>query len=49
MAERQILLWAAPPTVGGMAVLGSVAFHLAIHIVEWSWLGTISERLMSVA
>ena len=49
LRDRQPLVWAASILVGVFAALASIAFRFAINAVQLPWLGTMSERVASVA
>jgi chloride channel protein, CIC family len=49
LRERQPLLWAASILVGALAGIASIVFRLAINMLQLPWLGTMSERVASVA
>ncbi len=47
--DRQLLIWGASVLVGLFAGAASIGFRFAINLVQLPWLGTMSERVASVA
>jgi chloride channel protein, CIC family len=47
--EREPLIWVASLVVGVLAGVASVAFRAGINAAQLPWLGTMSERVASVA
>ncbi|WP_068314823.1 chloride channel protein [Polycladidibacter hongkongensis] len=43
--NRQPLLWLLAIIVGALVSLAAIAFRVAIGAVQWTWLGTSSERV----
>lgn len=49
LQERQPLVWATSILVGVLAAIASIGFRMAINLVQFPWLGTMSERVASAA
>ncbi|MFC4172593.1 chloride channel protein [Microvirga sp. GCM10011540] len=49
LAEGHVRAWAVALVAGLLAACASVAFRLALNAVQFLWLGTMSERVVSAA
>jgi chloride channel protein, CIC family len=48
-AERQLLVWTLAVTIGIGVAYASIGFRYVLAACQWLWLGTGSEKLLSVA
>ncbi|ESR27312.1 chloride channel protein [Lutibaculum baratangense] len=49
LSTRQPLVWALALASGIAAAIGAVLFRIAIGLVQWPWLGTLSENVAAAA
>ncbi len=49
MASRLPLVWFLALIIGAMVGGSAILFRIAIGLIQWTWLGTASERIISAA
>ncbi|MDX2259890.1 MAG: chloride channel protein [Hyphomicrobiaceae bacterium] len=49
LAERQPVVWVLALVIGILVGYAALAFRAAIGLVQWPWLGTMSERVAGAA
>lgn len=48
-AEKQFQVWAIALIIGPLIGYAAIGFRLLIGYIQWLWLGTTSERMISIA